>query len=136
MWSPIVAAGAAGALVMAVLGAPAARAGDVRHQTIPKDVWGTWALNKDFCASNDKSNISIKEGGGSGPEENCAVEYVVETAGQSGPIYSSHMLCTDKSDPAKKTDKAFIVIPRGNDVMAVGTSFGDLKTYYRCPVAN
>jgi hypothetical protein len=136
MWSSMVAAAAAGALAVAALGVPAARAGDVRHPTIPKTAWGTWALNKDFCASNDKSNLSIKEGGGSGPEENCAVEYVVETAGQFGPIYSSHMLCTDKSDPTKKTDKAFIVIPRGDDVMAVGTNFGDLKTYFRCPAAN
>ena len=119
----------------ALLAAPSARAGDVRHPTIPKDAWGTWALNTDFCATNDKSNIIIKEGGGSGPQENCAVEYVVETAGSGGPIYSAHMWCTDKTDPAKKADMTFLVIPRG-DVMRVGTNFDDLKTYNRCPATN
>jgi hypothetical protein len=137
MWRFLWTAGATAVFaIMAAMPMPAARAGDVRHLTIPKVSWGTWALNKDFCSSNDKSNLIIKEGGGSGPQENCAVQYVVETAGQNGPIYSAHMLCTDKSDPAKKTNMAFIVVPRGDDVMAVGTDFGDLKTYYRCPVTN
>jgi hypothetical protein len=119
----------------ALLAAPFAKAGDVRHMTIPKDAWGTWALKPDLCATNDKSNIIIKEGGGSGPQENCAVEYVVETAGAGGPNYSAHMWCTDKSDPAKKNDMTFLVIPRG-DTMRVGTNFDDLKTYNRCPATN
>jgi hypothetical protein len=110
-------------------------AGDVRHQTIPKEAWGTWALKPDLCTADEKSNIVIKEGGGSGPNENCAVEYVVETAGANGPIYSAHMWCTDKSDAAKKSDMTFLVIPRG-DVMRVGTNFDDLKTYNRCPATN
>jgi hypothetical protein len=132
----VLAAGCA-AVVSAVglLGGTSARAGDVRHMTIPKDAWGTWALKPDLCATNDKSNIIIKEGGGSGPQENCAVEYVVETAGVGGPNYSAHMWCTDKTDPAKKEDMTFLVIPRG-DTMRVGTNFDDLKTYNRCPATN
>ena len=128
--------GSAALLSMIVVsGVTPARAGDVRHMTIPKEAWGTWALKPDLCATNDKSNIIIKEGGGSGPQENCAVEYVVETAGVGGPNYSAHMWCTDKSDPAKKSDMTFLVIPRG-DTMRVGTNFDDLKTYNRCPAAN
>jgi hypothetical protein len=132
----VLAAGCATVIsVVGLLGATSARAGDVRHMTIPKDAWGTWALKPDLCATNDKSNIIIKEGGGSGPQENCAVEYVVETAGVGGPNYSAHMWCTDKTDPAKKEDMTFVVIPRG-DTMRVGTNFDDLKTYNRCPGTN
>jgi hypothetical protein len=130
----VMAIGAAVLTVTALLPA-AARAGDVRHPTIPKDSWGTWALDRDNCATNDASNLIIKEGGGTGPRDDCAVEYVVETAGAKGPNYSAHMWCTDKNDPAKKSSMTFIVIPRG-DSMSVGTSFDDLKTYYRCPAKN
>jgi hypothetical protein len=132
-WRAIGCAAILGAV--AFLAAPFAEAGDVRHPTIPKDAWGTWALKSDLCATNDKSNIIIKEGGGSGPQENCAVEYVVETPGVGGPNYSAHMWCTDKTDPAKKEDMTFLVIPRG-DTMRVGTNFDDLKTYNRCPATN
>ena len=138
MWSMAAwrASGAAAILAAgALLAASSTQAGDVRHPTIPKDAWGTWALNTDLCATNDKSNIIIKEGGGSGPEQNCAVEYVVETAGANGPNYSAHMWCTDKNDPTKKADRAFLIIPRG-DTMRIGTSFDDLKTYNRCPATN
>jgi len=92
-------------------------------------------MDRDNCATDDASNLIIKEGGGTGPRDDCAVEYVVETAGAKGPNYSAHMWCTDKSDPAKKASMTFIVIPRG-DSMSVGTSFDDLKTYYRCPMKN
>jgi hypothetical protein len=122
-------------LLAALLGSPAT-AGDVRHLTIPKTVWGTWALKPDQCAANDPSLISIREGGGTGPEDNCAVEYVVETAGAAGPIYSAHMMCTEKDNPAKSMSRAFIVIPRGDDAISIGSAFDDLKTYYRCPKSN
>src|SRR5262245_21266327 len=135
MSSLAVVGGGAAVLALLALFPAGVRAGDVRHPTIPKESWGTWALNRDSCATNDPSNLIIKEGGGTGPRDDCAVEYVVETAGARGPNYSAHMWCTDKNDPAKKTSMTFIVIPRG-DTMAVGTTFDDLKTYYRCPVKN
>ena len=120
-----------------VAAADAVTAGDVRHPTIPKEVWGTWALNRDYCTADDKSNlVTIREGGAVGPQENCAVQYVVETAGAKGPIYSSHMLCTDKNDAAKKTAMSFIAIPQGPDSMSVGADFDSLKTYFRCAAAN
>jgi hypothetical protein len=127
--------GAGIVLLVAFLSSPA-MAGDVRHLTIPKAVWGTWALKPDQCTANDASLISIREGGGTGPEDNCAVEYVVETAGAAGPIYSAHMMCTEKDNPAKSGSKAFIVIPRGDDSISIGSDFDNLKTYSRCPKTN
>ena len=105
----------------------AARADDVRHTMIPKDVWGTWAAKREFCTSHDKSSlITIKEGGSTGPLDNCVVEYVDEAAGQGGPTYAAHMLCTDKDDPAKVTTRTFIVIPRG-DTLSAGSDCLDLR---------
>ena len=127
--------GAGIAMLLALLGTPAT-AGDVRHLTIPKAVWGTWAPKPDQCAANDASLVSIREGGGTGPEDNCAVEYVVETAGAAGPIYSAHMICTEKDNPAKSSSKAFIIIPHGDDSLSVGSDFYNLKTYTRCPKTN
>jgi hypothetical protein len=112
-------------------------AGDVRHPTIPKDAWGTWAPSPDQCTSDDKSKLLfIKEGGSSGPIADCAVEYVVETAGANGPIYSSHLRCTDKNNPAKVTEMAYIVIPHGQESMSVGADFDHLRTFYRCSTTN
>ena len=128
----------AAAVVAAVtaIATGAARADALRHTMIPKDVWGTWAAKREFCTSNDKSRlITIKEGGSTGPLENCVVEYVVEAGSQNGPIYSAHMLCTDKDDPAKVSSRVFIVIPRG-DTLSAGSDFLDLQTFYRCPVTN
>jgi hypothetical protein len=127
--------GAGIVLLVAFLSSPA-MAGDVRHLTIPKAVWGTWALKPDQCTGNDASLISIREGGGSGPEDNCAVEYVVETAGAAGPIFSAHMKCTEKDNPAKSSSRAFIIIPRGDDGISIGSDFDNLKTYTRCPKTN
>ena len=123
-------------LLVALLGSPAL-AGDVRHLTIPKAVRGTWASKPDLCAAKDDSLIYIKEGGATGPEANCSVEYVVETAGASGPIYSAHLYCTEKDTPAMSSSKAFIIIPRdGGSSISVGPDFDDLKTYSQCPIEN
>jgi hypothetical protein len=126
----------AGIVLLVVFLSSPAMAGDVRHLTIPKAVWGTWAPKPDQCTANDASLISIREGGGTGPEDNCAVEYVVETAGAAGPIYSAHMMCTEKDNPAKSGSKTFIVIPRGDDSISIGSDFDNLKTYSRCPKTN
>jgi hypothetical protein len=124
------------AVVMAIVGTAApAKAGDVRHSTIPKSAWGTWALKPELCGTNDNSNLYIKEGGASGPSNDCSVEYVVETAGAGGPIYSTHLWCTAKDDPAMKRSMTFIVILRG-DRLTVGDDFDHLTTYDRCPSAN
>jgi hypothetical protein len=45
-------------------------------------------------------------------------------------------MCTEKNNPAKSGSKAFIVIPRGDDSISIGSDFDNLKTYSRCPKAN
>ena|SRR6516162_7380772 len=85
------------------------------------------------CAAKDKTNIVIaptkyRDGGG-----DCAVQWVVETAGSDGINYAVHSLCTSASLPEKTQTKDIIVRPLGPDRAAMGRSFEDLKNYLRCP---
>jgi hypothetical protein len=105
----------------------------IRHTTIPSVMLGTWAQTKEQCATKDKSNVSIelsKYGDGSG---SCVVQWVVETPGSRGANYAVHALCTSAKDQSKTQTVNIIIRPQGNDQASMGRSFGDLKTYQRCP---
>ena len=70
-----------------------------------------------------RSNIVIeptkyRDGGG-----DCAVRWIVETAGSGGINYV----------PEKTQTKDIIVRPLGPNRAAMGRSFEDLKDYQRCP---
>jgi hypothetical protein len=69
-----------------------------------------------------------RDGGG-----DCAVRWIVETAGSGGINYAVHSLCISASLPEKTQNKNIIVRPLGPDRAAMGQSFEDLKTYQRCP---
>ena len=86
-----------------------------------------------FDRAKDKTNIVIepakyRDGGG-----DCAVRWIVETAGSDGVNYAVHSLCTSASLPEKTQTKDIIVRPLGPDRAAMGRSFEDLKNYQRCP---
>jgi hypothetical protein len=74
---------------------------------------GTWAETAEQCAAKDKTNIVIqpakyRDGGG-----DCAVRWIVETAGSDGVNYAVHSLCTGASLPEKTQTKNIIVRPLG-----------------------
>ena len=69
---------------------------------------GTWAETAEQCAAKDKTNIVIepakyRDGGG-----DCAVRWIVETAGSDGINYAVHSLCTSASLPEKTQNKNII----------------------------
>jgi hypothetical protein len=110
-----------------------AHADEIRHATFPNVMLGTWAETAEQCAAKDKTNIVIeatkyRDGGG-----DCAVRWIVETAGSGGINYAVHSLCISASLPEKTQNKNIIVRPLGPDRAAMGQSFEDLKTYQRCP---
>jgi len=110
-----------------------AHADEIRHATFPNVMLGTWAETAEQCAAKDKTNIVIqpakyRDGGG-----DCAVRWIVETAGSDGINYAVHSLCTSASLPEKTQTKNIIVRPLGPDRAAMGQSFEDLKNYQRCP---
>ena len=111
----------------------AAHADEIRHTTFPNVMLGTWAETAEQCAAKDKTNIVIqpakyRDGGG-----DCAVRWIVETAGSDGINYAVHSFCTSASLPEKSQTKDIIVRPLGPDRAAMGGTFEDLKNYQRCP---
>jgi hypothetical protein len=120
-------------IMLSVLFVQLAYADEIRHATFPNVMLGTWAETDEQCAAKDKTNIVIeatkyRDGGG-----DCAVRWIVETAGSGGISYTVHSLCISASLPEKTQNKNIVVRPLGPDRAAMGQSFEDLKTYRRCP---
>lgn len=111
----------------------AAGADIVRLVSFPAALLGTWAENAEQCATKDKSNILIESanyGDGSG---NCAVRWIVETAGSRGTNYAVHAFCTSASQPDKTQTVNIVIRPQGDGRAVMGRGFDNLKTYVRCP---
>jgi len=113
-------------------GARAACADEVRHTAFPNALVGTWALSAQFCAAKDKSNIVITSAGYRAAGEDCAVNWIVETAGAAGPNYSVRAACSDPSNPSAKRAENLIMRPQGADRLSVGASFESQQPYQRC----
>jgi hypothetical protein len=77
--------------------------GGVRHTTIPESFWGSWVPGTDACKNADKSVIVLSATTYVTPEANCTVEWMAETAGARGPIYSVHIQCSKRSGKAQST---------------------------------
>jgi hypothetical protein len=118
--------------VVSVLAADPAAADEIRHTTFPGSLVGTWAQSADNCAKSDKSNFSIAASSYDGPDGNCALDIIVETAGSKGTNYSVRGRC---KATAQDQPHVVSVIMRldGADHASIGTSFADLKAYQRCP---
>jgi hypothetical protein len=72
-----------------------AHADEIRHTTFPNVMLGTWAETAEQCAAKDKTNVLIepakyRDGGG-----DCAVRWIVETAGSDGINYAVH-ICRER----------------------------------------
>src|SRR5262249_21683649 len=101
---------------------------------VPNVMLGTWAETAEQCAAKDKSNIVIapaKYGDGAG---SCPVRLMVQTSGSAGMNYALHALCTRASLPEKTQIVNIVVRPLGQDRVAMGRSFENLKTYQRLPI--
>jgi hypothetical protein len=104
----------------------------VRHLSVPERFWGTWAPSAELCRDK-KSIIAVSSQGYETSQESCAVQWVTETAGRSGPIYSAHMRCTMAAAPDQKTELNRLIIPQEDGQVSAGPDFNDLKSYQRCP---
>ena len=107
-------------------------ADSVRHHSVPERFWGTWAPNAELCRDK-KSIIAVSSQGYETSQENCAVQWVTETAGRSGPIYSAHLRCSMAAKPDQKTELNRLIIPQEGGQLSAGSDFNDLKSYQRCP---
>jgi hypothetical protein len=107
-------------------------ADSVRHLQVPERFWGTWARSPDLCRDK-KSIIVVTEKGYVTPEASCEIQWLTETAGGSGPIYSAHMRCTSLAAPDEKTELNRIILPKEGGQLSAGPDFQNLTHYQRCP---
>jgi hypothetical protein len=117
--------------VSVVLSGPSV-ADSVRHLSVPERFWGTWAPSPDLCR-NKKSIFVVSEKGYVTSEASCAIQWLTETAGANGPIYSAHMRCTSLTAPDEKTELNRIILPKEGGQLFAGPDFQDLTNYQRCP---
>jgi hypothetical protein len=106
--------------------------GGVRHTTIPESFWGRWAPGTEVCKNADKSVIVLSATTYVSSEANCTVDWVAETAGARGPIYSARIQCSNRAGKAQRTISDLIILPRDANQISVGSEFGSLKIYQRC----
>ena len=106
--------------------------GGVRHTTIPESFWGSWAPGADVCKKTDKSVIVLSATTYVTPEASCIVDWVAETSGARGPIYSAHIQCLERAGKAQRMTFDLIILPRNANQISLGSEFGTLKTYQRC----
>jgi hypothetical protein len=119
---------------IALMAQHAALARVVRHSGLPQAYWGTWATDADKCGTGDKSAIVFSAKSYSGPGASCDIDYVSETAGAHGPIYSARLLCSDATGNAKNRSVLNVIIrPDDGDRISVGSTFDSLVAYRRCP---
>jgi hypothetical protein len=105
---------------------------EVRHVTFSGSLQGAWVLDAAQCDAKDEPDIAISETKYTASGADCAVEWIVETAGALGSNYAVHASCVDRGQPAKANATNLIIRPVSGDRISVGKSFDDLKAYQRC----
>ena len=110
----------------------AALADSVRHLTVPERFWGKWAPSADLCGDN-KSTFVVSAKGYVTSQANCAIQWITETAGADGPIYSAHMRCSSLAEPQETTEVNQIIVSNDRGELSAGPEFKELKRYRLCP---
>lgn len=110
----------------------AALADTVRHLTVPERFWGTWAPSADLCRDG-KSTFVVSAKGYVTSEASCTIQWVTETAGADGPIYSARMRCSSRAEPQETTEVNRIIVSNDRGELLAGPEFKDLKRYRLCP---
>jgi len=118
------------ALVSALL--PSASLADtVRHQSAPERLWGTWAPNAELC-DDDKSVFVVSAKEYTTSQTKCSIQWVTETAGSAGPIYSAHMRCANPAPPNELTEVNRVFVSNDSEELSAGPAFNQLKSHRRC----
>jgi hypothetical protein len=99
---------------------------------VPEHFWGKWAPSADLCRG-DEVAVVVSEKGYVTAQESCEVQWVAETPGRSGPIYSPHMRCSSLTMPEQTTELTHIIVPKDGRQLSAGPDFHELKPYQRCP---
>jgi hypothetical protein len=105
----------------------------VRHNSIPQSYLGSWAPDSETCKESDKSVIALSAKTYVSSGVKCTVDWVSETPGPHGPIFSAHLQCSSPAAPPEKEVMSNLVIrPQNDHQIAMGPDFASLKNYRRC----
>ena len=119
-------------ILLAIIISNVAMADVVRHDSIPESYWGAWT-----GTASDRFAVELSAKTYANNEASCVVNWVSETAGASGPIYSAHLQCSRRSErPEVPFASNLIIWPRSSDEIAVGPDFMRLKVFRRCRVTD
>jgi hypothetical protein len=120
--------------VFALVASDVATADVVRHGSIPEAYRGTWMA--DAGTEPEKSVIVLSAKMYVSREASCSVNWVSQTAGARGSIYSAHLRCFNPADRAgKKTVSNLIIWPHDINQIAAGPDFTKLAIFHRCSAA-
>lgn len=116
----------------AALGSQLADAREIRRDAIPQAFWGTWATSADSCTGGDKPRIVLSARSYTTPAGSCDVDFVMETPGGGGAVYSARMHCPGPQ-PQTKTIANLIIRPDADGLISLGPTFESLAAHRRCP---
>ncbi len=120
--------------LIAALASGAAGAREIRRDAVPEDFWGTWGTSTDACRDKDKSLVVLSAKSYASPAGTCDIDYVMETPGRGGAIYSARMHCSG-AQPQAKTIANLIIRSESEGRISLGSTFENLAAHHRCPTA-
>ena len=116
--------------VLTLVASQAASADVVRHGSIPEAYRGRWIAGAG--AEPERSVIVLSAKTYVSREARCRVDWVSQTAGARGSIYSAHLQCFNREETAgKKMISNLIIWPDSADQIAVGPEFTSLRIFHR-----
>ena len=122
-----------GALIVTIVLASQAALADVkRHASIPETLHGAWAPSAGGCGADDKSVIEVAAKTYTSAATKCDVDWVSETAGPRGAIYSAHMRCSSQQPAQQPSVTNLIIRPDTAQQISIGSDFSNLKAYQKC----
>lgn len=121
------------ALTLSALTSQSVSGDEVRRTKFAAALWSTWALHVAQCTTKDDKTVTISEGQFDSPDSSCNVQWIVERATARGATYGVHARCVDRLRPDKVNPSDFIIRLENSDLISIGKTFDDLKSYQRCP---
>src|SRR5437016_5925829 len=86
---------------------------------LPGATFGIWAPSTDLCR-DDKSIFVVSAKGYVTAQANCTIQWLTETAGADGPIYSAHMRCSNPAAPEETMEVNRIIMPKDPGELSAG----------------
>lgn len=118
--------------LIAALSTQLVDAREIRRDAVPEAFWGTWTSSTGACKDADKSRVVLSAKSYAGPAGSCDIDFVMETPGGDGAVYSARMHCSG-SQPQTGTVAYLIIRPGTDGRISLGPTFEALAPHSRCP---